>query len=794
MNRHKITCRKRNNWLLCFLLLTIVLFIPLSPAPKAEAGSKTYTLKATGQPYKKTYTNYSTYNEYTRQYYMLRSYLEQLERVGGGTLILDQGTYTITNTLYIPSNVTIVLKDGVKIIKGSKTGIAKLPPSKSLFQLVAPSKAKKSGAASKYDGEKNILIRGEGTAVIDLNYVKDTVGIVMGNNKNITIEGVTFQEMYGGNFIKIGASIDVTIQNNVFRYHKNSAVKSKEAIVIETPDTKTGSFSYSWSKKDKTISKDIFIEKNTFYQLERAIGSSKYSEDKYHKKIIITGNSIAETDSHAIRIMNWEECEIKNNTFTDIKNKTGSLKAVLLSGVKNPTITQNEFINCDRAIQIMPWKNNNKGSSYAVTYNQISEEDKAAMLLNTLTDMGEYLIRYNKTYNEFSKNTEKWAIIDNAVKDFVIEPSSEPFQNYFTNYSTYNKNTKQYYVIRSYLEQLERIGGGTLTLNAGTYLICNVLYVPSDVTINFEDGVIIKKTEETGIDELESSLSIFQLAAPSKSKTEGAYGGYEGESNIHFIGKGTVIIDLNFIRDAIGIVLGHNQNVSITGITFQNMQSGHFIEVDASSNVTIEDNRFKYHKPSGTGIKEAINIDTPDKNTAGFNAVWSNYDRTPNKDIVIKDNYFEDLERAIGTHKYSEGKYHENVQILHNVITNTVSDAIRIINWDRPVIKENEITMVANGVGNDRAILASGLKDPVITENLFSDVARPIQIMPWKNNEEGSQYAVTYNEISSDNIRLMQKNYVQRVTEPFIRMNKSYNVFDYNTDRYYIDSTYIRWN
>jgi hypothetical protein len=36
---------------------------------------------------------------------LLRSYLERLEKNGGGKLILKKGTYKITNTLYIPSNV-----------------------------------------------------------------------------------------------------------------------------------------------------------------------------------------------------------------------------------------------------------------------------------------------------------------------------------------------------------------------------------------------------------------------------------------------------------------------------------------------------------------------------------------------------------------------------------------------------------------------------------------------------------------------------------------------------------------
>jgi hypothetical protein len=340
-------------------------------------------------------------------------------------------------------------------------------------------------------------------------------------------------------------------------------------------------------------------------------------------------------------------------------------------------------------------------------------------------------------------------------------------------------------MLRSYLEQLEKNGGGTLTLSSGTYKISNTLYIPSNVTLNLKDGVIIKKIDKTGVAGMVSSKSLFQLVAPTKALVKGAYGGYNGVSDINITGTGTAIIDLNYDTDCVGIMMCHNSNVRIAGITFQNMKGGHFIEMDASQKVTVENNNFLHHQPSSTGIKEAINIDTPDKNTNGFHAVWTNYDCTPDKDVLIQNNYFYDLERAIGTHKYSGGKYHENVQLLNNRISTIDSDAIRILNWTNPVVKGNEISLVAGGVDNKRAILVSGATNPDITENTFEKVSRPIQIMPWKNDKDGSQYEITYNEISQDNITRMLNNTLIDVQERFIRVNKIYNKYDSDTDKYY---------
>lgn len=368
---------------------------------------------------------------------------------------------------------------------------------------------------------------------------------------------------------------------------------------------------------------------------------------------------------------------------------------------------------------------------------------------------------------------------------YTIKATSAPYNNNYSKLSTYNSKTKQYYLLRSYLERLEKKGGGTLILGKGTYTITNTLYVPSKVTIILRDGVILQKGNDTGTSKFSASKSMFQLAAPSRSKIIGGYSSYDGEKEIRFLGEGKAVIDMNYVSGAIGIIFAHNSEVTVSGITFTNMQSGHFIELDASKSVMIENNTFAGHKPSETGIKEAINLDTPDISTGGLHVGWTSYDCTPNLDIVISNNSFRNLERAIGTHKYSGGKYHENIQIINNTIETTDSDAIRILNWRTPTIAGNTIRNVNSGKGTERAILASGVIHPVIRENIFINCARSIQLMPWKNSGPGSEYDITYNEIDATDLSLMLKNNLEEVGEPFIRVNQVYNVFASNTLKYY---------
>lgn len=365
---------------------------------------------------------------------------------------------------------------------------------------------------------------------------------------------------------------------------------------------------------------------------------------------------------------------------------------------------------------------------------------------------------------------------------YTITTASKPCDK-SAKYTTYNKYTRYYYTILSYLKKLENEGGGTLILEKGVYKITNTLYIPAKVTIKLKDGVKIVKGTKTGTSKFDASNSIFQLCSNANSAKKGVYREYNGEADIEIIGEGKAEIDLNYDEDTVGIMMCHNNNIKISNIVFRNMYSGHFIELDASKDVTITNCTFQDHKDSPNNNKEAINIDTPDKVTNGFHADWSSYDKTPNKNITISDCTFENLERAIGTHKYSENKLHEKVQIINNTISNCDQDAIRVMNWDKPVIKGNTINNVADKKAGMRAILISGVVDPQISENVFKRVSRPIQIILWKNDGDGSEYNIIYNVISAESIELMKNNVLEDCDENFIRYNKTYKEYTKETEK-----------
>ena len=379
--------------------------------------------------------------------------------------------------------------------------------------------------------------------------------------------------------------------------------------------------------------------------------------------------------------------------------------------------------------------------------------------------------------------------VSNAPSKYTITPSTKPNDASVLRYTTLNKYTKNYYTIITIMKKFEKSGGGTLILKRGTYTITNTIPIPSNVNLILEDGVIIKKGTHTGTSKFSASSTLFQLVKPSKIKTVRAYSKYNGVKNVNIIGLGNSIIDLRYLYNDVALVCGHNKNIQIQGITFKNMYSGHFIELDATNGMKISNCKFLNAKDSSGLYKEAINIDTPDGNTKGFNNIWATNDKTPDYNIVIENNVFNNLERAIGTHKYSQyttnGKYvtrhgqiyHTWIIIRNNYITNIRSDAIRVLNWKDSQITNNYISTITRNSQNYRGILASGAINLMIKNNYFQDMNRPIEIKAYKNTGAGSMYSVTYNSITDINFFDMTYNLCNQVTETFARYSNILHVY-----------------
>lgn len=356
----------------------------------------------------------------------------------------------------------------------------------------------------------------------------------------------------------------------------------------------------------------------------------------------------------------------------------------------------------------------------------------------------------------FSANTA-------SAKTYTISPSSKPCNG---TPSRYNNHTKDYYLINSYLNKIASEKGGTLILKKGTYNISNTLYVSSNTKIKLNDGVVLKKETTTGVSSMPAASSMFQLINGNKAQKKGAYGKHNGEKNISITSNGKAVIDLDYAKmngkDVIGIIMGHNQNITLKNITFKNMRYGHMIEMDSCKNVTIKNCTFTGFKPSGKSNKEAINLDTPDKKRSGFKSTWSKMDGTPNENIKITDCMFQKLEAGIGTHRYTGNKYHTNVTIK-NCKFKKVQTAIRVLNWKNAVITENNFE---NCKPNDRypySFFIAGAKGIHFSNNNFLNCGDSNKFLLefWCNRGYSANqtiYAATTSKISQKEAKLFLTN------------------------------------
>lgn len=379
--------------------------------------------------------------------------------------------------------------------------------------------------------------------------------------------------------------------------------------------------------------------------------------------------------------------------------------------------------------------------------------------------------------------------VANKTKTYTITPNTKPCNSKVLRYSTYNKYTKNYYTLITYMQKFEKYGGGTLILKKGTYTISNTVPIPSNVNLILEDGVVINKGAKTGTKKFKASLSMFQLVPPSKFKKIGVYSKYNGVKNVNIIGTGTAVINLGYITKSTAIVCCHNRNIQIHGITFKNLNYGHFIELDATNGMKISNCKFIGSKRSPNLNAEAINLDTPDRNTQGFHNDWAVYDKTPNYNIIIETNIFKGLDRAIGTHKYSQvktngkytvnkgQKYHTKIVIKNNIITNTRADAIHVLNWKNSQIINNYISTISRNSKNFHAILAGGAINLKIKYNYFKNMNRPIEVLVTKNSGAGSMYSLTYNNLTRENYADMRYNLCSGVGENFARISFKYRYY-----------------
>lgn len=427
----------------------------------------------------------------------------------------------------------------------------------------------------------------------------------------------------------------------------------------------------------------------------------------------------------------------RNMRITDC-SFTGGDYGVSFEGCYRPIVSSNTFTKLGQPIRFTISKKTVKKrvgrriiKRTVITKNSITAKRIAQMKKNTVKKVTHYYVTFS---NDGKKQKRLFYYRDKSDNNLYLRPETRPYRERYTDEDTYRGNTKGYYQLRSYMEQLEYCGGGTLTLKKGTYYISNAVCIPSNVKIVFEDGVVIKKTKAIYQTELDNHKVIFIFVPPSKEKKKESVSGYGGTHDVTMTGIGNVVIDCNNKLPGRGMDMGHCRNIVIENLTFHNQYGSHYIELNSSQNVIVRNcNFWKFCDYKGDTYKEAINIDGTDYAVNGFNHVWSKHDKTVCQNIEITNCKFTDLGTAIGSHTYvaNQGQqcYHTNIRITNNVFFGSTNCAIRALNWKNVLIADNSFRDIGiqNGAKNF-SIFMGGVIDATVTRNAFANVYVPVTI------------------------------------------------------------------
>lgn len=427
----------------------------------------------------------------------------------------------------------------------------------------------------------------------------------------------------------------------------------------------------------------------------------------------------------------------RNMRITDCSFAGGDY-GVSFEGCYRPIVSNNTFTKLGQPIRFTISKKTVKKRAgrriikrTVITKNSITAKRIAQMKNNTVKKVTHYYVTFS---NDGKKQKRLFYYRDKSDNNLYLRPETRPYRERYTDEDTYRGNTKGYYQLRSYMEQLEYCGGGTLTLKKGTYYISNAVCIPSNVKIVFEDGVVIKKTKAIYQTELDNHKVIFIFVPPSKAKKKESVSGYGGTHDVTMTGIGNVVIDCNNKLPGRGMDMGHCRNIVIENLTFHNQYGSHYIELNSSQNVIVRNcNFWKFRDYKGDTYKEAINIDGTDYAVNGFNHVWSKHDKTVCQNIEITNCKFTDLGTAIGSHTYvaNQGQqcYHTNIRITNNVFFGSTNCAIRALNWRNVLIADNSFRDIGiqNGAKNF-SIFMAGVIDATVTRNAFANVYVPVTI------------------------------------------------------------------
>ena len=263
----------------------------------------------------------------------------------GGQIKFTSGSYSITDTLYLSSNSSVVCDKDVTFVKKCKPA---------MFMTRVTDKT------TKFNGVHDLSWTG-GDIVSDVTGSTQSNIFSIVHAKGVLIQNVRFFRDRAQHCIEVNASKDVQIISCTFSDHKPYK-DYKEAIQIDFANYAGLTYAAADAPTyDGTHCRDISIRKCIFSESATAIGTHTVSHaDKFHKGILIDYcDYFGDKTGVFARLLNMRAVTVTNNyvekaliaVLATTKSKEvlehgGTVTVDSEKHCKNVTVKQNQLIDC----------------------------------------------------------------------------------------------------------------------------------------------------------------------------------------------------------------------------------------------------------------------------------------------------------------------------------------------------------------------------------------------------------------------------------------------------------------
>jgi hypothetical protein len=295
---------------------------------------------------------------------------------------------------------------------------------------------------------------------------------------------------------------------------------------------------------------------------------------------------------------------------------------------------------------------------------------------------------HGKYYVDNTADTYGVTLNNGLVAHLIIESVINPLQFGARG----NGSTDASPAIQKALSKAKDIGGATVVIPYGKYLLSSTLVIYKNTSLITDQGTQLIRNH-TG----------YMLV---NGETTSQFTGYNGNGNIIvqggiWDGKGAT-----YSTAATLLSFGHSENVTVRDAIIKDVVNNHGMEINSSKNFLVENCKFMgFRNTSDRDYAEAINIDKATLN--GFPAFGA-YDTTACKNVTIQNCYFGKSEtsgmtswgRGIGTHGADQaaGSKHSKININNNLFEGMLQWAIYVTHWDDSSVNVNKIIDSGGGI------------------------------------------------------------------------------------------------